>query len=120
MSHLPRAMPAADPPPPLPACAQRVADGLVLRLKVVASARRSALAGALGERLKVRIAAPAQDGRANAAVLALIGAWLGCRRAAIISGASSPEKSVHLPGVSTLSSAQLAAAGLPCARSGKD
>ena len=100
------AHPPDHAPAPLPACAQRVPDGLVLRLKVVAGASRSALAGALDDRLKVRVAAPAHAGQANAAVRALIGAWLGCRQVEILTGASSSAKTVHVPGLTALSSAR--------------
>lgn len=121
MPRPPPATPASDHPlPPLPAWARRVDDGLVLRLKVVPGASRSAFAGELADRLKVRVAASAHAGQANAAVCALIGAWLGRKQVAIQSGASSPAKTVHVPGVAALSSAQLAAAGLPCERSGKE
>lgn len=92
----------------------------MLRLKVIAGASRPALAGLLGNRLKVRVVAPAQVGRANAAVRALIVSWLGCREPAIVSGGASAEKTVHLVRVEAFSAAQLAAAGLPCARGGKE
>jgi uncharacterized protein YggU (UPF0235/DUF167 family) len=48
----------------------------------------------LGERLKVRVRAPPEDGRANAAVCAVIAAWLGVKRVAVVSGHTRPEKTV--------------------------
>jgi uncharacterized protein (TIGR00251 family) len=97
-----------------------VEDGLVLRLTVVPGASRTACAGALADRRKLRVAACAHDGQANRAACTLIGAWLGRSQVAILSGAASAAKSVHVPGLSWPSSAQLAAAGLPCERSGKE
>ncbi|RLS93446.1 MAG: DUF167 domain-containing protein [Planctomycetota bacterium] len=47
-------------------------DDLVLRVKAVPGAKRDAIAGALGDRLKIRVAAPPEDGQANAAIRALL------------------------------------------------
>ena len=92
----------------VPVFAQRTADGLVLRLKVVPGASRSQLAGILGSRLKIRIAAPPEAGKANAAVLALIGQWLGHKDVRLLAGPAAAEKSVLVPGLSGLTPAQLA------------
>ncbi len=48
-----------------------------IRLKVVPGASRAGLAGPYGDRLKVRVTAPAESGKANKAVLALLAAVLG-------------------------------------------
>jgi len=40
-----------------------------LRLRVVPNARRNEIAGAHGEAIRIKIAAPALDGRANDALL---------------------------------------------------
>jgi uncharacterized protein len=92
----------------LPVFAQRTEEGLVLRLKVVPGASRSQLAGVLGDRLKLRIAAPPEAGKANAAVLALLGQWLGCKDARLLAGLASAEKTVLIPRLSGLTSIQLA------------
>ncbi len=49
-------------------------------------ASRSAIAGPLGDRLKVRVAAPAEKGRANRALVKLLRDWLGVRDVAIVAG----------------------------------
>jgi uncharacterized protein len=69
---------------------------------VVPGARSSRLAGALGDRLKVRVAAPPQDGRANREVCELLAAALGLRPAAvtITAGHASPEKTARVTGCS--------------------
>lgn len=54
-------------------------DGASLRVRVVPGARASALAGVAGPALKVRVAAPAVEGRANAALLAFLAPHLGLR-----------------------------------------
>lgn len=81
--------------------ARSVSGGLELRVKVVPGASRTRLAGSLGDRLKVRIAAPPEDGLANRALLTLISAWLG-RKTVLISGAGHAEKTLLVPGLSEL------------------
>lgn len=92
----------------LPPFASATADGLALRLKVVPGASRDALAGVLGDRLKVRVAAPPEAGKANAAVLALLAAILGRKDLRLVAGAASAEKTVLVPGCAGLTTAQLA------------
>jgi len=69
---------------------------LVLALHVQPGARRSAILGAHGERLKVALQAPPVDGKANEELLRFLSAHLGLRRAALrlLSGAASREKSL--------------------------
>ena len=54
-------------------------EGTVVRLRVVAGARRTELAGVAGHALRVRVAAPPAQGRANAAVLGYLAALVGLR-----------------------------------------
>jgi uncharacterized protein (TIGR00251 family) len=77
------------------------ADHIVIRAKVVPGARRNEIAGWLGDRLKVRVTAPPEGGRANRAVCALIAAALGvrARRVEIVAGHGSAEKTVRVAGV---------------------
>ncbi|MBC8128272.1 MAG: DUF167 domain-containing protein [Gloeobacteraceae cyanobacterium ES-bin-144] len=93
----------------LPPFARVTPMGLELRLKVVPGASCSAMAGVLGERLKVRIAAPAEGGKANRAVLSLLETWLKGTTITLIAGQTSAEKTVCVAGRSSLSSAELAA-----------
>jgi len=73
-----------------------------LRIKVVPGASSSGIAGWLGDTLKVRVAAPPEKGKANAAVETLICQALdlpdGVVR--IVSGRSSPRKVVEIDGLS--------------------
>lgn len=75
--------------------------GVLVWLKVVPGAKRDGLAGALGERLKVRVSAPPEDGRANAAVCAVLAAALGvkARAVTIAHGACNPEKVARVEGL---------------------
>jgi len=76
------------------------ADGgdVLIRVKAVPGASRDEVAGTLGDRLKVRVSAPAEDGRANKAVCAVIARALGVRQkqVSIETGRSSPEKTVRV------------------------
>lgn len=76
-------------------------SGVCLELHVQPGASRTEVAGLHGDRLKLRIAAPPVDGKANDA---LIG-WLAERcgipqsRVRVVRGVSSRRKSVEIEGV---------------------
>jgi uncharacterized protein (TIGR00251 family) len=61
----------------------RTARGWSIAVHVQPGAKRSSVAGLHGERLKLRIAAPPAEGRANAAVVAFIAEALGVPRALV-------------------------------------
>ena len=95
-------MTMAEPPAPLPPFARQIGGDLELRLKVVPGASRAALAGILGDRLKVRVAEPPEGGRANRAVVALLTAWLAGAAVELVAGTGSPLKTVRVRGRVTL------------------
>ena len=72
--------------------------GTELSITVVPGASRSEVAGVLGNRLKVRVAVPAESGRANRAVEELLKAWLGAKDVEIVAGRSAREKTVLVSG----------------------
>jgi hypothetical protein len=76
-----------------------VAAGTRLRLRVKAGARRAAILGVHGGALKLAVTAPAERGKANAAVLALLAARLDLAPCSIemLSGHSAPDKVVLVP-----------------------
>ncbi|MEO8349951.1 MAG: DUF167 domain-containing protein [Acidobacteriota bacterium] len=86
----------------LPPFARAVEGGIELLIKVVPGASRSEVAGVLGGRLKVRVAAPAEGNKANRAVVALLKNWLGARAVEIVAGLSTREKTVRVAGVSAV------------------
>ena len=73
---------------------------LLLRLKAVPGASRDAIAGPLGDRLKIRVSAPPEGGKANKAICALLASALGVRPAdvEIVSGHASAEKTARVRG----------------------
>lgn len=72
-----------------------------LSVKVVPRASRDEIVGWLGERLKVKIAAPPQDGRANAALEAFLAETLGVpkRNVRVATGHGSSSKVVEIDGI---------------------
>ena len=75
-------------------------DDLELRIKVVPGARRDELAGALGDRLKVRVSQPPEGGRANEAIRALLASRfeLRVRDIEIVQGSANPLKTLQIKG----------------------
>ena len=80
--------------------ARRTAEGWTLAVHVQPGAKRSAVAGLHGDRLKIRIAAPALDGRANEALVAFVAERLGVpkRSVSVVSGERSRDKLVAVAG----------------------
>ena len=82
-----------------------LSDGaLFIRIKAVPGASKDQIAGVLdmpgGERLKVRISAPPEGGKANKAVCNLIARTIGARakQVSIEAGTTSAEKTVRVDG----------------------
>lgn len=75
-------------------------NAVLIRVKVIPGARADTIVGPLGDRLKVRVSAPPEQGKANAAVLALLAASLGSKPAALelVAGHANPEKTVRVRG----------------------
>ena len=73
-------------------------DDLEIRIKAVPGAKRDEFAGALGDRLKVRVAQPPEGGRANEAIRALLAARLGVNvhEVELVRGVSSAQKSFRV------------------------
>jgi len=83
-----------------PGWLRRTALGWTLAVRVQPGAKRSEVAGLHGERLKIRIAAPALDGRANDALVAFLAGELGVARGrvAVARGERSRDKLVAVTG----------------------
>jgi hypothetical protein len=84
-----------------PAWLRDCADGVRLSLYIQPGAKKTEIAGEHGEALKIRLAAPPVDGRANEALLAFLAGRLGVARAklSLEAGASSRRKRVHVDGL---------------------
>src|SRR5258706_5982247 len=73
-----------------------------LEIKAIPGSSRNGVAGWLGDALKVRVTAPAERGKANAAVEAILGEALGIPPASVrgVAGQTSPRKVVQITGLS--------------------
>lgn len=76
-------------------------DGVDLPVKAVPGAKRDEVVGWLGERLKVRVSQPPEDGRANAAICRVVAEGLGVKMGMVrvVRGASHPEKVLRITGI---------------------
>ena len=86
---------------PIPLWARRDAAGWLLELHVQPGAKRTAAVGEHGGRLKLKIAAPPVDNKANAHLLTWLAAQLGVPKSAVrlVRGESSRQKTVAVCGV---------------------
>ncbi len=86
------------------------ADGsIILALHIQPGAKSSGVCGQHGEALKIRLAAPPVDGKANAALLAFLADTLGVSRqnVRLISGDSNRRKRVEIRGTTVAAIAAL-------------
>jgi len=76
-------------------------DAVVLRVHVSPGAGRTAVTGRQGDAIKVRVAAPPVDGRANAALVEFLAAEFALKAAAVtlLSGETSRAKRFRLAGL---------------------
>jgi len=85
---------------------------ILLNIHLQPGARSNAIAGMHGDALKIRIAAPAVDNKANAALVAFLSEWLGvpASHVSICSGLHSRRKRVAIAGAADDVMAQLRSA----------
>ncbi len=81
---------------------QSTSDGCLLTVKATPRAKRSEIAAADPEWLRVKLQAPPVDGKANAALTALLAQTFGVSKGAveIVSGDTSRLKRIRLRGLS--------------------
>ena len=79
---------------------------VLIDVLVVANASHSGVVGIHGDRVKVRVTAPPERGKANAAVAALVRNETGGSRAEVVSGHSSRAKTVEVWGVGVQAAAR--------------
>jgi uncharacterized protein len=73
----------------------------VLRVRVVPNAKRSEIVGLHGEAIKIKIQAPAQEGKANAALLEFLAEKLSVptRQVTLVAGEKSRDKTLAIEGI---------------------
>lgn len=76
-------------------------DGVLISIKAVPGAKRDEVSGMLGDRVKIRVSAPAEGGKANDAICRVVAEKLGVRdrQVEIVSGHTNPEKVVRVTGM---------------------
>ena len=81
---------------------RREGADLVLTLHIQPNAKRSEFAGIHGEAMKLRLAAPPVEGKANAALCAFLADFCGVPKSAValLSGETSRAKRVRVAGAS--------------------
>ena len=86
-----------------------VEGGVVLSVHAQPGARRTEVVGRHGEAVKIRVAAPAVEGRANEALIAFVADEFGLRKSAVTvrSGGSSRHKRLRLDGIDPTTAAQV-------------
>ena len=77
-------------------------EDIIFTAKIIPASSKTSLAGILGGMLKIKIAAPAEKGKANKAVIDFLSEKIGVKKnnIAIISGQSSPVKQIRISGIS--------------------
>ena len=76
-------------------------DQTQIAVKVVPGASRDQIAGPLGDRLKIRVSAAPEAGKANKAVCRLLAQTLGIakRNVTVATGKTDPEKIIAIDGL---------------------
>ena len=76
-------------------------DGITLAVRATPGAKRSEVLRVVDGRLRVRVHAPAVEGKANTELVRVLAAWVGVRRSAvtIVRGEHAREKTVRVRGV---------------------
>lgn len=90
----------------------RAADGsVILTLHIQPGAKKTEITGLHGEALKIRLAAPPVDGKANAALIAFLAKACGVSKSSVelVSGDTSRAKRVRVTGADTATVEALAA-----------
>jgi uncharacterized protein (TIGR00251 family) len=92
--------------------ANDVADGCTVAVRIHPGARKNSVTGVHADAVKIALAAPPVDGKANQALIAFLAEALRLprKRIAIVSGVSSRAKMVRITGKSA---AEVAAALFP-------
>jgi uncharacterized protein len=83
----------------LPVFARLVPAGLELKIVVIPGARTNEIVGEYGDRLKLKVQAPPEKGKANDDVCDLLRELTGKKGVEIVAGLASREKIALIPGL---------------------
>ncbi len=81
---------------------ETIEGGVVFCAKIVPGSSKTAVCGVLGDKLKVKVAAAAEKGKANQCLIGFLAERLGVKKNAvrIVSGQSAAVKQIEVLGVS--------------------
>lgn len=81
---------------------EQTENGVVFEVKVVPGSSRTALAGYLGDLLKVKVAAPPEKGKANKCLIEFLARQLGVKKnqISIVAGQTNPVKMIQVTDIS--------------------
>jgi len=87
---------------PPPYLQQEKSGTLLLHLRIQPTASRSEIAGLHGQRLKIRLQSPPQDGKANRELIRFLSETLRIKKSSVdlIRGQTSRDKTVRITGIS--------------------
>jgi uncharacterized protein len=82
---------------------QQAGGSVTFSVKVVPRSSKTAIAGVLGDMLKIKLAAAPEKGKANESLVEFLADTLGVKRNMVIitSGLTSPVKTIQITGVTT-------------------
>jgi hypothetical protein len=86
---------------PMPIAITRHTEGAVIAIRAQPGAKRNAVLGEQAGALKVAVAAPPEDGRANAALVEVLREWLGVKRSQVelVGGKTNRNKTFLIRGI---------------------
>jgi hypothetical protein len=89
-------------------------EGAILAVRAQPGAKRNAVLGEHSGSLKLAVTAPAEDGRANAALVELLHDWLGMKRSQVelVGGQTNRNKTFLIRGVTPEELQEMVAAKL--------
>lgn len=81
--------------------AQQVDGGIVFEIKVVPGSSKTGICGLLGGKIKIKVSAVAEKGKANKCLIEFLAKQLGIKKNAIriISGQTNPVKKLEVQGL---------------------
>lgn len=80
-------------------CIRFSGDSILVNIKAVPGASKNETAGIQGDRLRIRIAAAPEDGKANSELISFLSKILSCpkKEIALVSGEKSRLKTISVP-----------------------
>jgi uncharacterized protein (TIGR00251 family) len=104
-----------QPEKPIPMFLEQRNNTLLLHIKVIPNSSQTKIAGPLGNDLKIKLAAPPESGKANAALITLLAKTLQIpeKQITLLTGQTSPRKTLQIQNLSKQQALSLLTPHLP-------